>query len=160
MIKIKKGHHYDNNWLSTLPTFKKRIERTHTFTESCRYCITDENQADINKLFGICFGNVHKDSARIGWRTVISSSKIEIFAYCYVNGKRKAEHICFVNINETVAYSIKVTDTDYIFTVERLAYYKPIFSARIAKQKTAHLGWTLGAYFGGDETAPHDIIIN
>ncbi|MEO9967842.1 MAG: hypothetical protein ABJF11_18765 [Reichenbachiella sp.] len=126
------------------------------FDESAIYQnITEENQQDINKLMGFsdCNSMHHDNSARFGWRWF--KDRLEIHAYCYVNGERVTAYIGTAEINEKVDYLLNVSDSQYSFQIGNEA---PVI---ITRGDVCNIGvyYMLYPYFGGDETAPHDISI-
>lgn len=91
----------------------KLVKRQFIFTDSCKYNIPEHG---INKLFGFSFGWHHDNSVRFGWKFIEGSShlpnltypdKIEICAYLYVDGNRREQRICEVNINQLYTYHIE-----------------------------------------------------
>ena len=45
-------------------------------------------EEQVNKLYGISFGEHQMNSVRIGWRASQVKSEIELFSYVYDNGER------------------------------------------------------------------------
>jgi len=168
-IKIKKDRHYPCLIPLGLPIWVKK--RTPTikhakfmFTDSCMFDLKDEDQWDVNKLFGFSIGHHHNcNSFRFGWRPILDNETIEIVAYEYHNGIRnKTMPICEINLYEW--YSFKIIYNPILKT----SGYRITSSTNISNffvndiyflDKTYGLGYTLGIYFGGNETAPQDIII-
>jgi len=166
-IKIKKGRHYP--YLIPI-AFPFRIKRfgfskgygyrvfKFKFTESCLFDLHDEDQHDVNKLFGFSIGHHHKGSSfRFGWRPILKERKIEIVAYEYHDGVRqKTMPICRVDIDKWLEYTIiydanKDKSIYYVGDVE--------FRNHFVLKKKYGCGYTLGVYFGGNEKAPQDITI-
>jgi len=118
----------------------------------------DEDQWDVNKLFGFSIGHHQKQSSfRFGWRPILSENLIEIVAYEYHDGFRmKTMPICRVELNKwhdfTVVYNAKKDRS--IYFVNEIEFYNNV---KLAKKYG--LGYTLGIYFGGNEKAPQDITI-
>lgn len=113
-----------------------------------------DNQEDINKLYGFADNgaNHHQFSARIGWCWTRGS--LRLYAYVYNNGTREAKEITIVAVGQEVVCSIKPTATHYIFSVGDKKEQLPRMSTTpLAK------GYQLYPYFGGDETAPHEVRI-
>lgn len=112
------------------------------------------NQYDINKLYGFSDNNAdhHQFSARFGWRW--SDGALRLFAYVYNEGKMTSKELTVIPIGTEVTCSIKVDSSNYIFTVNGKSNTMP----RLSKTATAK-GYMLFPYFGGDETAPHDVHI-
>ena len=83
-FSVKKGkHRFQPRFLEPC---SKSLGFTAMFHDNCLYDLNSEDQADINKLFGITSLFIHKNSARFGWRA--EGDKIRIFAYYYRNGIR------------------------------------------------------------------------
>ena len=153
--KIKKGSHYSGFRLS--PFYGKNVVKYEViFTKSCLYDLRNDNQYDINKLFGLSYFYHHIDSARFGWRA--DGDKIEISAYCYKDGQRKIHEMCLIDVDRLYTLEIKNTGGYYEFELKDES--SSFFSyARISKPITVKVGYELFPYFGGDETAPHDMEI-
>jgi hypothetical protein len=152
--KIPKGQHSADK-----STFKK-IETTSLhfivkFDSSAIYQTkTKENQYDINKLYGFSDnnGDHHQYSARFGWRW--SDGALRLFAYVYNEGKMSSKELTVVPIGAPIACSIKADSSNYVFTVNGKVETMP----RMSKTPTAK-GYMLYPYFGGDETAPHEVSV-
>jgi hypothetical protein len=130
------------------------IRFTARFDSSAIYQTVDSrNQGDINKLYGMADCNsVHQvNSARFGWRWF--GNVLQIWAYNYVNGERQIAFIKNVPLNSTNTYELAFADSAYIFKVDELQITLPRHCAEEAK------GYKLYPYFGGDESAPHEITI-
>ncbi|MFK7953726.1 MAG: hypothetical protein AB8B73_12840 [Ekhidna sp.] len=115
-----------------------------------------ENQHDINKLMGFadCNAHHHDNSARFGWRWL--DGKLQIHAYVYNNGIRTSSYIGDVSLNKSYIYDLSFNDEFYIFSLEGS---EPIYMTR-TKSCNRGIYYMLFPYFGGDETAPHDIFIS
>ena len=115
----------------------------------------EENQFDINKLMGFsdCNSFHHDHSARFGWRWL--EGKLEIHAYAYVNGERITKLIGDIELNKAYNYRLKLNDDAYVF------YLSGFDTVSIERQPPCQRGlyYVLYPYFGGDEKAPHDILI-
>ena len=135
---------------------RDRIEFTARFDETVRYDLGNRNQDDINKLMGFSEANQHhqQNSIRFGWRYLKASDNIEILAYAYQEGDQWYQSVAKVEINETVGYSIQIEDEAFILTVGES-------SLEVLRLKARERGlyYMLFPYFGGNETAPHDINI-
>lgn len=150
---IKEGQHSSGSGFETLTD--SVIQFKATFDSSAVYQTVDsKNQMDINKLYGIadCGSHHHQNSARFGWRWL--NEKLEIHAYTYANGEREHQFITSVALNKEYTYSLKLEANQYIFQIEN----KTITMERFCSNSPA--GYKLFPYFGGDETAPHDITIS
>jgi len=151
---IKKGLQYsDSNPFTTIKYQELRF--SVRFDSSARYNTQlAANQADINKLYGFSDNNAqhHQYSARFGWRW--SNNALRLFGYVYNAGVRTSQEIGVINIGQTYDCKIIVTNNAYQFYIEG----KKIDMPRLATTPQA-VGYKLYPYFGGDETAPHDIHI-
>ena len=153
--KIKKGKH--DAGFDFAPFYGKTVSKYEViFTSSCIYDLHDEDQYDINKLFGLSYLYHHNNSARFGWRS--TGDRIEISAYCYINGKRYFEDICLIETGRMYSMELRNTGDYYEFKV---ANSEGILNLclKIKKPKTSKLGYKLFPYFGGNKTAPHDMKI-
>lgn len=159
---IYKGMHYCLSFLNFKPYFNEIYDKTYkiSFTESCRYDI-GQDQSDINKLFGISYGMHHYQSDRIGWRykhTEDGLKCIEVMLYSYECGIRRSFTIGRFNIGDVLPIRLKT-----------IAYkgYRRIFVfiggisfSMMLEHNNTKWGYTLGNYFGGNRTAPHNIKID
>lgn len=151
---IVRGQHYSQQ-TALVSTNYNELRFLVKFDSSAIYhTLTAENQYDINKLYGFSDNNAHHHefSARIGWRW--SDGALRLFAYIYNNGQSSSKEISTISIGEEHQCSIRVTEHSYIFTVNEHSKTMPRGSST-----TSAIGYKLFPYFGGDETAPHDIRI-
>ncbi|KAA9346099.1 hypothetical protein [Adhaeribacter soli] len=147
---IKAGEHDCDNEYKQVTT--SAMHFSVIFDSSAVYQTIDPvNQYDINKLYGLADCNTahHSNSARMGWRWV--NNQLEIHAYVYKNGKRNEDLITAVPIGQPVKMSIEMLDSTYIFKVGDK------FTELARGCSGQGTGYKLYPYFGGDETAPHEI---
>jgi hypothetical protein len=131
------------------------INFTVKFDSSSIYTTVDpDNQYDINKLYGFSDNNAHHHqfSARIGWRW--SDNALRLFGYNYNNGIAEYKEIARIEVGEEIECSISIQSDQYVFKVNGRTLSMP----RATKAEKA-IGYKLYPYFGGNETAPHDIHI-
>jgi hypothetical protein len=132
------------------------------FTETAIYHFNDEDQYDVNKLFGFSFGLHHHNSVRFGWRPNEDLSKMEIVGYEYINKLRVPTiPIYDVEINKWYKYELKYNcgvfaQIEYVITdgTKTFSTVHPI-----TLKRKFNLGYRLYLYFGGNKKAPHDILI-
>lgn len=155
---IRKGFHRSNK---IIPRFHKNLESIEfvaIFDSNCNYDLKNDNNLDINKLYGISWGWHHKDSFRIGWN--IKNNKISLFSYYYNDGYRRNEELCQIDFNEPIIFKIRfhkgldaiIVDwikSDKTKGTEAIEYYFP----------ETNYGYYLWPYFGGNEVAPHKMRI-
>jgi hypothetical protein len=158
---IPKGKHYPKGFHFGF-TFKRKIEFEAMFDKSCLYHFGDVDDYDINKLFGMSTTWFHhRQSARIGWRCV-NGREIEILTYSYNKGERKIEEhdiLGTVLPGEKFTCIIEDQETDYVFR-----FKKEDDISWTNAHDAKHPDWFifhyfLWPYFGGNKTAPHDMII-
>lgn len=138
-------------------SFSNEISKQVIFDESCKYDLGNVNQYDINKLFGVGFlPHHHYNSVRWGWRWSNVKQKVELFGYVYSQGKRSERFIGDVRIYESVQLSIVITGDGYLFVLKAGQEKTSII---FMEGSSTIVGYKLGAYFGGDEKAPHDMKI-
>lgn len=122
------------------------------FTESCRYDI-GRDQGDINKLFGVgYFPSHHENSVRVGWNYDLVSGRINLFAYWYVGGKRDWQYLRSVDIGIMYYFKMYIDDDIHRLDIAGRNYRVDVHSTPIC--------YLLRPYFGGNRTAPHDIVID
>jgi hypothetical protein len=151
---IQKGNQYcDGNVYKAVETsemkFVVKFDSTAIYQTQ-----SPENQYDINKLYGFSDNNMdhHQYSARFGWRW--SADALRLFAYIYNAGVVTSKELTSIAIGAETNCSIKVTSTNYLFTVNGVITQLP----RMATTEKGK-GYQLYPYFGGDEAAPHQINI-
>ena len=151
---IFKGKQYsDKNGIVGVKT--SNMSFTVKFDSSAIYTTANpENQTDINKLFGFSDNNQmhHQYSARFGWRW--SDHALRLFAYTYNAGERSFKELGTVKPGAETDCSIAVSDDTYTFSLNGIKTTMPRASTTPEAE-----GYRLYPYFGGDETAPHDIFI-
>lgn len=169
-IVIKKGKHYPfpGFLVPVLKYVKKeketKMERTFKFTESCFYDLQNENQLDTNKLFGFSIGNHHNTSFRFGWRPNLLTHKIQILKYEYQDGIRTIFPLCEVDADKWVSFGIYYNPKGFCKYVasemidENAGQMNVKISPVNVKRKHG-FGYRLGLYFGGNETAPQDVVV-
>jgi len=156
--KIKAGKH--RAWPPSVGLFWncREFHRLIIFDESWKYQV-DANH-HINKLFGVGYvnGGHHKDSARFGCRYAPARDKIEIFSYCYISGLRREKLLCIVRFNTPYYFKLKVIEDAYQFEVSERKDAHDIVKYWQPYRHKKKLQYPLGIYFGGEQTAPHDIL--
>jgi hypothetical protein len=141
------------------------ITKDFLFEQSAIYKFDDEDQHDVNKLFGFSIGHHHKNSYRFGWRPSADLTKIEIVGYEYRNGIRVPTiPICEIDpfrwYSFSMHYDPEYGELDYIVCDQSGLRECSGVSSKFEFKNHFLLGYTLGLYFGGNKKAPHDITIN
>lgn len=133
---------------------KKELKFIVKFDSSAIYTsLEPENQWASNKILGFsdCNTGHQENSARFGWRWLNNS--LEILAYCYVDSQRTMEYLTTIEINKEYEGSLKITEENYLFFINGA-------SASLKRGcSQSPVKYYLYPFFGGQETAPHDIRI-
>ncbi len=152
--RIPKDQHYSEQSVYIQVEYDELSFRVKFDSSAVYTTVIPGNQYDINKLYGFADNNAqhHQFSARIGWRW--SDGALRLFGYVYNNAVVSYEELGPVSIGTEHSCSIKITPGSYIFSVNGISKTMPRLSTTIKAK-----GYKLFPYFGGDETAPHDISI-
>lgn len=164
LYRIKKGRHNNNlifkdHIFLPKPYFgKKKHTIRFRFDQSCVYNLHNDNQYDINKLWGYSFGHHHINSFRIGFNYSLLYQSMDIHVYWYNEGNRGYSHLCFADINEYTELEIQ---NDYknnyiVITHPKEKNFKWTIPFKFPKIK---LGYYLDLWIGGDEPAQQDMNI-
>jgi hypothetical protein len=159
---IKKGKHYPSGFHLGL-TFTKYIDFECMFSEDCLYDMEGVDKFDINKLYGFTTTFYHhRQSARVGWRC-IDGENIQIVTYSYNDGFREP-HECdilgVVKPNEKFRCGIVDLETSYLYTFKMNdGTGETTFFHDAKKPDWFFFHYLLFPYFGGNKTAPHDMVI-
>ena len=153
LYKIKKGHHRSNSFLPKL-TFKTEISFDLCFNESALYEYTNFDSVDWNKAYGFSdsWSKHHTNSARIAWRC--KNGKLQLAAYVYLFKERIATSLGYFPLNTWIPCSIKLIGDSYLFIVNGVPH-------RVPRNPINERGlkYMLKPYFGGNNSAPHNISI-
>ena len=150
---IQKGHHYSRPRRFDFWWGRDFFLWHVMFLPNCRYFIEGNDVYDINKLIGVGYlPTHHKHSARFGWRYNKVKDKIELHAYCYVNGLRITQFMCDVNIGSRIKISIRIDTNKYVFDAGS-------FETSIVHNNNHQFQYLLKPYFGGNKTAPQNMTI-
>ncbi len=156
---INEGEHYSSHYIEFEEQNNYKLKFTAIFDYTAVYYTENTiNQADWNKLYGVndyvSVSNLtnHISSARFGWRWY--NTQLQIAAYCYADGVRSSYHMASIEIGKVNTFSIEALNNQYIFTVNDVYTQTMTRGSSITSTKNM-----LYPYFGGDETAPHDMKI-
>lgn len=154
-FKIAKGEHYSTpKLMETLQS--STLEFNATFDHSAVYNLgTTALQDSKNKLMGFadCNSYHHDNSARFAWQWF--NDRLEIYAYCYVNGERREAFIGTISLHTPHHFRLELTDHEYRFF---LNHSEPVVVER-GSNCDKGLYYLLWPYFGGSTPAPHDVTI-
>lgn len=122
----------------------------------------NEDNIATNKLFGFSDNwHHHKDSFRLGWRAtgVKYSNYLELRYYQYIDGKRYSGNIdnhFLINVKHDV--KIKIEKYNYIVTIGNQFKVNEFKFARKSWVPSWFLRYRLYPYFGGNQTAPKEMV--
>lgn len=158
IFTFKQGKHRARPlyWLVWWPLLYNitELKRRVRFSFSAKYELGNGDQDDVNKLFGLSFGRVHRNSARFGWMYSPYNEKFILYAYCYLNGERIFSNICECVAHREYDCSLIVTYDEYIFMVMQCDNGHILATEHISKGHRKKWSWLLGPYFGGNRPAP------
>ena len=149
---IKCGNHKSRSALKTTKT--NNLQFQVIFDSTAIYETSDPiNQWDVNKLYGTSdCGDLHQESSiRIGWRWL--NDELELLWFRH-DGDFEFEKIKNVELNQVIYCDISFDDLEYNIIVDDTLVTIDRPCSRSSNRK-----YYLWPYFGGDETAPHDIQI-
>jgi len=151
---IAQGFHYSDQAPNVAVNYTEQKFQVQFDSSAIYTTIDPANQADINKLYGFADNNrLHFEfSARFGWRWF--NNRLELLAYVYNNGIQTNKLLGAVSLGMPHQCSIKVAGDTYIFTLNGVA--TTMDRASITPKGA---GYKLYPFFGGDEPAPHQVVI-
>lgn len=154
---LKKGKHRSGFFFAPKFIYKSVHKIQFIIEHDCYFKPVDNDDLDINKLFGFSFGMHHKNSIRLGWRPSSTSSyKMEIFYYLYNKGVRTYHYLCDIDCHKTNDVTITCDYKNNCFDISVVT--PDGFSIKKQKVKFVYpkfkIGYYLFPYFGGNKTAP------
>jgi hypothetical protein len=159
IFTVKQGKHYSDGLIYkalNLFTFTGKLSRTVMFDESCEYSLPTEDQRDVNKLFGYSVGfDHHQNSARFGWHWYRGS--IYVSAYLYRDGERIDLPLTKLNLKTWYQFSLEAQAESDCFVIRD--HESTLVIANIERRAKFRGGIQLWPYFGGNNSAPHDVQI-
>jgi hypothetical protein len=144
----------------------RTVEWEVLFSPACRYALPGADQDDWNKGGGVSFDlfTNHTDSVMWSWRYNPVTDLIELGMYCHVDGKRvivkahSSEVIQAVKIGDTVLIRLTIGRTVKSYSMD----FNTSTNAAGAMVPYSHdkkTARTIGAWFGGNHSAPHTMNI-
>ena len=117
------------------------------------------DQMDWCKLMGLTTNRIHETSIRLGWRWNPATKLVELGFYGYVEGNRIDQQLAAVPLSQWADVTLHMDNNGLSVTVNG--------NTKTVQQSLGFSSWIpttswvlLTAYFGGNETAPHDIHID
>ena len=117
------------------------------------------DQTDWNKLMGLTTNRIHETSIRLGWAWNPKTSLVDLGFYGYVDGNRISQPLTSVPLMQWADVTIHMDNGGMSVTVNG--------NTKSVRQSLDFSSWIpttswvlLTCYFGGNETAPHDIHVD
>lgn len=167
---IRKGKHYSRQngkpWFLKFGIAAKVMRFKVIFNEYPKF---DNNDGDINKLYGVAFGlDNHYRSVRIGWRYAESIRLIELFAYSYINGIRVIQPLLndkgkplFIYGNDTyICNIVPQPNSNTVYVAVNDTNGRSL--GRCIVRNIRHDGWfriKQYPFYGGNLAAPENVTI-
>ncbi len=164
---IKKGTHAPLRAPHPIIGFKSMKYRFR-MGQGCRYTLPAEDQGDINKLIGVGYVNSipfngskplpfhHCNSVRVGWHYDPQGDKVVLWAYWYSEKQRNSKEICRVDIDQQFDVTVSRSGSKHTLKVDAGG---KVLGASYVEVRPSGIGYLLRPYFGGNNTAPHDMTI-
>ena len=154
---ISKGSSFSEETLGNTGVFiGKKVEFFAAFNETNIYTLPGDEQADVNKLFGVsdCGNHHYTTSARFGWRWY--NNRLEIIA---VTHKDRTWHLSDVlgvaELGKVYHFEVEISK-DQKHYVYRFNHGAPVLMDR-GCDSSSMVGYILPPFFGGSEPAPRDM---
>jgi hypothetical protein len=161
---IKKGNHYASvsifEKIGAIGWNFKSLSMRFIFRSECWWAPPrNQDDNDLNKLAGIGFGtNHHKNSVRLAWVPDFGNhGMINVYGYTY-DEKKEGQKLTMafiksVHVLETNTGRIESSDGVYFLTVNDVTIQMNNLNS------DPGLYFKLFPYFGGNNTAPHNMTI-
>jgi hypothetical protein len=157
VVKIREGHHFTAEIPYRLMFHRRQLRYQMRFDTSFRCNVPQRDRYAINKVFGIGFLHHKLNSARLGWVFNPDSRRLELWAYCYVNTRRRFKKLTEVEWNALYDCSL---DVDYEQKQVVFRLQKPDGSQiehAVSYDWLPPIQYRLRPFFGGTKPASHDI---
>lgn len=150
-------------WLKLFPWIRlkvKSVSRKVIFHSNCAYNLPgEEDDADVNKIFGLGYLWNKKESARFGWNYNNITNKIDLYAYYHVGGVMDFKFICDAFLGKEYLMILNIYQRHYSFSVWSDTDATAIGDKMVGKTHQKKWSFNQGMYFGGTYPAPQDITI-
>lgn len=158
IFKVAQGDHFSTPLLTKV-FVGTSMSMTVIFDETAKYEFSPQfasDQTDNNKLYGFadCATSHMQNSARFGWFSL--NNQLVVTAFTHRGGKFYFQIIKEIETNRPYEASIDISadKKKYIYTFD---------GARVEVERGCEadkaIGYHLQPYFGGQQTAPHDVYI-
>jgi hypothetical protein len=167
---IEQGNHSASGLNFKIHSGLQSLSFSAILNENCLYDLGNNNNMDINKIYGITWGfQPEKNSFRIGWNCYKQNGLIQYFYYIHNNFTRNPvpsdpyDKTMLFEALPGLAYEHRF-NISFEKTLNRIGIYINEDSSLIQYIPFNFSGVpTYGVYnhpyFGGDETAPHNMTL-
>lgn len=156
---IPKGWHYSLHLPKLYDGEKEIFTGEFMFDESAIYDHGGIDQLDVNKLWGVGYGNIFTqghlfNSIRLGWNWNKDIHLVDWWLYNHNNGARSIQFIESVPLYKKTSFELILDYNDDKVLLTTPTYNKLTYGFNYPKDR---LGYYLFPYFGGNRVAPHMI---
>lgn len=164
LYTIKQGNHSASGINFNAHFGIERLSFSITPDANCLYDLGNNNNYDINKFFGLTWGlDPLKNSFRIGWNCAKQNGMIQYYYYIHNNGKRNPGPTD--DPFKTLIYeSLPGIEKRFLVTFHREQILVGVVDETLDSipfnfQGVPNWGVYNHLYFGGNQTAPHDMTV-
>ena len=156
---IEYGKHFadlrHHIWIPRFHNTSKPLKFNVIFNSSCLYDLHGDDKYDVNKLYGYSEGDHRQNSIRVGWRGI--NGYIEVFAYYTIDGVDSNDEISLGKFEPEELIQFRITKTNSLYHIKVNNYITAV--KRGSNIKHGWFSYILKPYFGGNETAGHNMSI-
>ncbi len=157
VIKIKEGHHFTAEFPYRVMVRKKILRYQMVFDTSFQCNVPQRDKYAINKVFGIGFLHHKLNSARLGWVFNPDTRRLELWAYCYVNTRRRFKKLTEVRWNQRYDCSLLVDYEQKTVVFHLIEPNGNLIIHEVQYDWLPPIQYRLRPFFGGTKPASHDI---
>lgn len=153
---IKQGNHYANGLNFKLHNNLHQLNFKAKLSSNCLYQFEDEDNFDINKVYGVTWGLTNDDNSfRIGWNCESNNGKIQYFAYMHIDGTMDYEYLFEEYPEVIINFHIEFDRNNNVIRIYRLDINMMPFNVNYPFEDVSTMGYYNFPYFGGNKVAPH-----
>lgn len=156
-IKIRQGRHFTDEFSYRVMFHKKELRYQLRFDTTFRCNVPQRDRYAINKVFGIGFLHHKLNSARLGWVFNPDTERLELWAYCYVNTRRRFKKLTEVTWDGLYDCSLAVDYEQKTVTYRLIEPTGNRIEYEVRYDWLPAIQYRLRPFFGGTKPASHDI---
>ncbi len=158
VAKIEKGRHFTAEVPYRLLFGKKVLRYQMRFDTTFRCNVPQRDRYAINKVFGIGFLHHKLNSARLGWVFNPDTERLELWAYCYVNTRRRFKKLTEVEWNKLYDCALAMDYEAKTVTYQLREPNGHLIQHTVDYHWLPPIQYRLRPFFGGTKPASHDIV--